>query len=68
MKYFILTTGAIAAGLFLWSIYAFTAARENFRIASISFLVIALIFFVLIIIRKVIDDRSFRNKTRMNDL
>jgi hypothetical protein len=62
MKYAILSLGVIAAGFFLWSVYAFALTADNFKIAAYGFLVCAIIFFILIIIRKIMEDKRIRDR------
>lgn len=65
IRYLILLIGMAAAAFFIWSVYTFVASRGYFRIASLGFLLSAMLFFILIIIRKIWDDRAYRKKTRL---
>jgi succinate-acetate transporter protein len=62
MKYAILGSGAMAAVLFIYSIYVFFATPENFKSVAYGFLGLAILFFVLIIFRKIKEDRELREK------
>jgi hypothetical protein len=63
MKYAILGSGAMAAVLFIYSIYVFFASPENFKNIAYGFLGLAILFFILIIFRKIKEDRELREKT-----
>ncbi len=71
MKYLILLSGMVAAVFFIWSVYAFAVASQKighasvFRTAILGFLLAAMVFFILIIVRKVRDDREYRRKTKL---
>jgi len=67
MKYAILGTGAISAILFIYSIYTFFSQPTMFKTVAYGFLGTAVLFFLLIIIRKLIEDRELRRRTK-NDM
>ena len=62
MKYAILTLGLIAAGLFIYSVYAFIANPDHFKPVAYAFLGLTVIFFILVIIRKILADREHRDR------
>ncbi len=62
MKYAILITGILGAGLFLYSVYAFILQPQHFKSFAYAFLGLAIIFFILVVIKKVIDERAYRKK------
>jgi len=64
MKYAVLITGVIGALLFLFSIYIFWVHPEQFKIVAYGFLGFAVVFFILVIIKKVREDKEKRNKIR----
>ncbi len=63
MKYAILGTGLIAAALFLYSVYVFAVNPHGFKPIAYGFLGFAIVFFILVIIRKVMEDRELRSRT-----
>ena len=64
MKYAIFSLGAVAAGLFVYSIYSFWVHPEHFKTVAYVFMFVAAVFFVLVIIRKIQDEK--KNKRRIN--
>ncbi len=63
MKYAILSTGLIAAALFLYSVYVFAVNPHGFKPVAYGFLGFAIVFFILVVIRKIMEDRALRQKT-----
>ncbi|HYW97227.1 MAG TPA: hypothetical protein VE870_16665 [Bacteroidales bacterium] len=66
LKYAILGTGAIAAMLFIYSVYVFAVNPENFKTIAYGFLGFTIIFFVLVILRKLKEDRERKMKMKEN--
>lgn len=64
MKYAILGSGAMAAVLFVYSVYVFFASPENFKNVAYGFLGLAILFFILIIVRKIGEDRELKRKMK----
>lgn len=64
MKYLVLGTGILGAVLFIYSIYVFWVKPENFKMVAYGFLGLAIIFFILVIIRKLREDRENRTKLK----
>jgi uncharacterized membrane protein len=62
MKYAVLVAGLFAAALFIYSIYLFAVDPDRFKPVAYAFLGISIVFFLLVIIRKVRDDRELRKK------
>ncbi len=62
MKYAIIGTGVMGAAVFIYSVFAFLAAPGQFKSVAVVFLAITVIFFILVIIRKVLDDRELKRK------
>lgn len=62
MKYAVLATGVLGALLFMYSVYAFLVHPEQFKIIAYGFLSLAIVFFILVIIRKIREERSYRKK------
>lgn len=64
MKYLVLITGVLGAVLFLYSVYVFWIHPENFKMVAYGFLGLAIVFFILVMIRKIREDREAKNKRR----
>ncbi len=62
MKYLILATGGLAALIFLFSIYSFLLKPGMFKPVAYAFLVLTIVFFLLVIVKKVMEDRDYRRK------
>lgn len=62
MKYYILITGIVAAGLFLYSVYAFWVHPEQFKVVAYIFMFVTAFFFIVVIIKKVKDERALKKK------
>ncbi len=62
MKYAIPATGITAAGFFIYSVYVFAVEPEHFKSIAYGFLAFTILFFVLVIIRKVREDKALRRK------
>lgn len=62
MKYAILVTGVLGALVFLYSVYAFTLQPQQFKAVAYGFLGLAILFFILVIIKKVRDEKKYRKK------
>jgi hypothetical protein len=62
MKYAVLITGILGALLFMYSVYAFLVHPEQFKIIAYGFLSLAIVFFILVIIRKVREEKAYRKK------
>ena len=65
MKYAVLITGILGALLFIYSVYAFWVHPEQFKLIAYGFLSLAIIFFILVIIRKVREERENKRKRGM---
>ncbi len=70
MKYAILATGLIAAAFFIYSVYVFAVNPDMFKAVAYGFLAFTIVFFVLIIIRKIREDKEYKRKTTLfeNDI
>ncbi len=64
MKYAVLITGILGALLFLFSIYVFWVHPDQFKMVAYGFLGLAVVFFILVIIRKVKEEKEIWRKTR----
>jgi hypothetical protein len=62
MKYAVLITGILGALLFMYSVYAFLVHPGQFKIIAYGFLILAIVFFILVIIRKIREEREYRRK------
>jgi len=62
MKYAIFGLGIIAAGLFVYSIYAFWVTPEQFKTVAYIFMFVAAAFFIIVVIRKIKDEKQNRKK------
>ncbi len=62
MKYAILITGIMGALIFLYSIYAFAAQPQQFKTVAYVFLGLAIVFFILVVIKKVKEEKEFKKK------
>lgn len=62
MRYAILITGILGALVFLYSVYAFAVKPPQFKTVAYGFLGLAIIFFILVIIKKVRDEKEYRKK------
>ncbi|MBE0655060.1 MAG: hypothetical protein IH594_14760 [Bacteroidales bacterium] len=62
MKYAVLLTGILGALLFFYSVYAFWVRPEQFKLIAYGFLGLAIVFFILVIIRKIKEEREYRGK------
>ena len=62
MKYAVFGLGLIAAGLFVYSVYAFWVQPEQFKTVAYIFMFVAAIFFIFVIIRKIQDEKKNRKK------
>ena len=62
IKYAVLTTGILGALLFLYSVYAFLVHPGQFKLIAYGFLALAIIFFILVIIRKLKEEKEIRRK------
>ncbi len=62
MKYAILGTGLFAGGLFIYSVYTFAVNPQGFKPVAYSFLGLTIVFFILVFIRKIREDRAFRRE------
>lgn len=62
MKYAVLITGILGALLFMYSVYAFLVHPEQFKMIAYGFLGLAIAFFILVIIRKVREEKEYRKK------
>lgn len=65
MKYAILATGLLAAAFFIYSVYIFAVEPTMFKKVAYGFLGFTIIFFVLVIIRKLREDKEYRRKTSL---
>lgn len=57
MKYAVLSAGVLGALLFLYSVYAFWVHPDQFKTIAYGFLGLAIVFFILVIIKKIQEDR-----------
>jgi len=62
MKYAILFTGILGALIFLYSVYAFILQPQQFKPVAYGFLGLAIVFFILVVIKKIRDEREYRKK------
>lgn len=62
MKYAVLLIGILGALLFFYSVYAFWVHPEHFKLVAYGFLVLAIAFFILVIIRKIKEEKEYRGK------
>ncbi len=62
MKYAILVTGILGALVFIFSIYTFAAQPQKFKPVAYAFLGLAIIFFILVVIKKVKEEKEYRKK------
>ena len=62
MKYAIIGTGVFGAAVFIYSVFAFLATPEQFKSIAVLFLAITVVFFILVIIRKILEDRDWKRK------
>ena len=62
MKYAMISLGAIAAGIFIYSIYAFMLKPGQFKTIAFLFMFVAAAFFVLVIIKKIREERKVKEK------
>jgi predicted membrane channel-forming protein YqfA (hemolysin III family) len=67
MRYVILALGIVGALVFLYSVYAFISQPEQFKTVAYVFLGVAIVFFVLVIIKKVRDEKEYRKKISSKD-
>ena len=62
MKYAVLIAGILGAGLFVYSVYTFLVNPGQFKTIAYGFLGLAIAFFILVIIKKVKEEREYRKK------
>lgn len=66
MKIAILGLGGVGAALFLYSIYAFWVHPEQFKTIAYIFMFLTVIFFILVIIKKIQEEKSLKKKIKGN--
>ena len=64
MKLAILGLGVSGALLFLYSVYAFWVHPEQFKTIAYIFMFLTVVFFVLVILKKVKDGKDLRKKIK----
>ena len=60
----ILSLGVSGAGLFLYSIYAFWVHPEQFKTIAFIFMFLTVIFFILVIIKKIKEENKLKRKIK----
>jgi succinate-acetate transporter protein len=58
MKYAVLLTGLVATAWFIYSFFVLFGNPARFKVIAFGFLVLAIVFFILVLIRKVKERRS----------
>lgn len=64
MKIAILSLGVSGALLFLYSVYAFWVHTEQFKNVAYIFMFLTVVFFILVIINKIREEKARNRKIR----
>ena len=64
MKIAILSLGVSGALLFLYSVYAFWVYPEQFKSVAYIFMFLTVVFFILVIIKKIRDEKALNQKIK----
>jgi len=64
MKIAVLSSGVIGALLFLYSIYAFWVHPEQFKTIAYIFMFLTVAFFILVIIKKIQEEKVLKKKLK----
>jgi succinate-acetate transporter protein len=61
MKYAVLATGVVATGWFIYSFFVLFGNPAQFKIIAFGFLVLAIVFFILVLIRKIRERKGWHD-------
>ena len=64
MKIAVLSSGVIGALLFLYSVYAFWVHPEQFKTIAYIFMFLTVVFFILVIIKKIQEEKALKKKLK----